>query len=132
MRKRLIAAPFALLFVFIVGCSDTHESLADDGADLYEAMVEIIEDVDDEASAKEAGKKIAELANEAKDLATRYNELEKPTAEELKELQETMKSRMDALSKRMDEAMKKLEPSAQAALMEAVFKFGAEMSKVQK
>ena len=92
MRK-LFIAPLVLALGSLVGCADSHESLAEETFDLFEEIAETLESVKDEASAKAAAKKIKGLSADLKEVSERVKKLDKLSGEEEEKLKEKLSDR---------------------------------------
>ncbi len=86
MRLRKLVT-VVVLGVVLGACGDSHEAVMDDQQSIMEEIFDVIEDVEDEESAKEAAGEIEALVLELADLQKRAQELPKPSEEELKEMQ---------------------------------------------
>ena len=99
---RILPIFVAVMALFITACgADTHESVVDEQLTLMEEMADILESVNDEASAKEAEAKMAALATDAEELEARMKKLDPPTQEEDKALETKHGARMKKVMERI-------------------------------
>jgi hypothetical protein len=108
MRFRIIMTTAILGLVLSACGGNTHESIAEEQFDLMDEMLDILEDVTDSESAKEASGKMDKLGEKMADLAKRAKELPDPTPEQQKRLEDLAKDRQEEYSKRMQEVMSKM------------------------
>jgi hypothetical protein len=108
MRFRIIMTTLVLGLGLAACGGGDHEAIIEEQADLMDEMLDILEGVTDEASAKEAAKKLEALAEDMQALAKRAEELGEPTPEQQKRLEEISKERQADAQKRMQAIMTKL------------------------
>ncbi|MHC4493992.1 MAG: hypothetical protein ACYTDU_20545 [Planctomycetota bacterium] len=77
----------AVLGLVLGACGDSHESVVDEQFDLMEEMLDILDGVTDEASAKEAAKDVEALGEKLADLQKRMEKMPEPTPEQQKKMQ---------------------------------------------
>jgi len=97
MRFRITMTAAFLGLVLSACGGDSHEAIVEDQADLMDEILDILEDVDDQASAKEAAKKIEALSEDMAALAKRAQEMGEPTPEQQKRFEEIMKPRQERM-----------------------------------
>jgi ferritin-like metal-binding protein YciE len=100
MRFRIIMTAAVLGLVLSACGGDTHESVAEDQLDLMDEIFDIMDGVTDEASAKEAAKKIEALGEDMADLRKRIAAMPDPTKEEEKRLEAMFTERQADIMKR--------------------------------
>ena len=111
MRK-LFIAPLVLALGSLVGCADSHESLREDTLDAMEEMVEAIEGIKDEASAKAAADKLKGFTEKMAEIEEKMKKLDKLSEEEEEALVAKLRPRFEELEKRRVAAMAKVPPDA--------------------
>jgi len=100
VRNRCFA--FCLVSLFLVACGDSHEDVAEEGLDLMEELVELLEGVTDEESAKAAAIEIeGRFAEEGKALDARMEELKAADPAKAEEVEKEFKPQIDALMKKL-------------------------------
>lgn len=109
-----------VLFVFTAfGCGgDKYDAFMEHAFDVSEDCINILESIDDVESAKEAGKKMAELVKDIEALAKQRKELEKPSEEKETELKEKYEPNIEKLQEKFRSALlrlQQLEPDVQSA-----------------
>lgn len=91
----------ALLGLALSACGgESHEAVMDEQFDLMGEIFDILDGVEDEASAKEAAKKIEALGEKLTDLAKRAEKLPEPTPEQEKALEARARERQAEFEKR--------------------------------
>lgn len=121
MRFRIILT-IAVVACGLAACGgNSHEAIREEQLDLMDEMLDILEGVHDDASAKEAGKKVEALTEDIQKLAKRAQELGEPTPEQQKRLEEIAQQRQEEFGKRMPAIMTKIMqyPELQQAFTEA-------------
>ena len=82
MKKTLWMVVLMVGAMGVVGCSDSREKVTEDGLDLMEEMVGVLEGVTDKESAEEAKPELEALGEQAKELKARAEKLGDPSEEE--------------------------------------------------
>jgi len=103
MRFRIIMTAAVLGLVLSACGGNSPEALVDEQFDLMDEMLEIVEDVTDEASAKEAAKKLEALGEKLADLQKRMEKMPDPTPAEQKQLEARVAARQADYMKRSQE-----------------------------
>jgi len=107
--KQLYTSAALLMFLLCSGCGgDTRESLADEGVDKMQEMVDVLKGVTDASSAKSAGPKIKALTQEMEAISARGDKLPEPTADELKEIEAGPNKRMEAVSQKFMQEIERI------------------------
>ncbi len=103
MTKRLLAAPLAAaIMLALTGCGgDSHDAIAEDQMQVMDEMVDILSDIDDEASAKAAKPKLEKLGERMKSIEARMEELGDPPADKKAALEEKYKEKMGAVAMKL-------------------------------
>ncbi|MHC4550147.1 MAG: hypothetical protein ACYTEZ_15355 [Planctomycetota bacterium] len=127
MRFRITVTAAVLGLVLAACGGDTHESVAEDQFDLMEEILEIMDGVEDEASAKEAAKEIEALGEKIAALQKRAEALPEPTPEQEKELEAMVRERQADYGKRSQELAAKMMQYPE--LLQAFAKAGQAMEK---
>jgi signal transduction histidine kinase len=97
-----------VLGLVLGACGDSHESVVDEQFDVMEEMLDILDGVTDEASAKEAGKELEALGEKLADLQKRMEKMPKPTPEQKKRLQAILTERQADFKKRSQTVLSKM------------------------
>ena len=108
MRFRIIMSAAVLGLVLSACGGDSPESIAEEQFDLMDEMLDILEGVTDQDSAKEASKEMEALAKKMADLEKRMEKMPDPTPEQQKRLAEIAKEHQEEFGKRMQEVMSKM------------------------
>lgn len=108
MRFRIIMTAAVLGLVLSACGGNSHEAIVDEQFDLMDEMIEILDGVTDQESAKEAAKKLEALGEDMQALAKRAEEMGEPTPEQQKKLEEIAKKRQEEYSKKMQGVMTKM------------------------
>lgn len=122
MRLRIIM-PIAVLGLVLSACgAGSHEAAVEEQMDLWGEILDIMEGVDDQESAKEAAKKIEALGEDMGKLAKRMQEMGEPSPEEQKRIEEMMKDREKEFQDRSQKlAMKMMQyPEVMQAFQKAM------------
>ncbi len=127
MKKTLWMVVLMVGAMGVVGCSDSREKVTEDGLDLMEEMVGVLEGVTDKESAEEAKPKLEELNKEGEELKARAEKLGDPSKEEEKELEEKYGEQMKEVFGKMMAQMARL-----SAKPEAMAVIGDSMSGMNK
>ena len=104
-RSLLLIIPVLLL---LGGCADSHDAAMQDSIDLLNEMVDIIESVKDEESAKAMEKKMERLSGKMKALQERMDKLGEPSPEKKAELKKKYEPKQKEAGARMVKAMMNL------------------------
>jgi len=98
----------AILGLVLSACGDSHESVLDEQFDLREEMLDILDGVTDEASAKDAEGELEALGEKLMALQKRMAAMPEPTAEEQKAIAEMMTERQADYEKRSQAVFSKM------------------------
>ena len=98
-------------FMFCVSCSSnigSYEEGIQAQQEVMEKMINVLESVNDDASAKSAAGKIEELSTRMLEIATQIAKLPKPNAKEMQEIAKKMGKQKRELSQKAATQMMKL------------------------
>jgi len=111
------------VLILVAGCGpdlSSHEGIVVAQLDLMDEMVDILEGITDEASAKAVLSKIEALKERLEEIQKAGKEIGKPAKDEENRLEEKYKSRQVELQKRLRAAISKIPPAARKALGESM------------
>lgn len=117
--KRLVALSVMMALMVGPGCGgDTHESLAAESMPLMKEMVDTLQTVKDEASAKTAKPKLQSIVTKMKSINERQAKLPAMTEAQMKSMIDKYGKEMEEMQKKMVGAMMAIQfdPKIQAVL----------------
>lgn len=118
--KHVLALTAVLMLFVVAGCGDSRESLAEESMSTMKDMVDTLETVKDEASAKAAKPKLQSIADKMKDIEKRQREIGMPNEKEMKELGAKYGKEMEEIQKKLMGQMMRIafDPKIQAQLQD--------------
>lgn len=88
MTRLTLTLALAGLLLSVPGCGDSHDAVMQDTIEIMKDMTEVMESIEDEASAKAAAPKLAKLGERFREIEMRQEAVGKPTPEQEQALKE--------------------------------------------
>ena len=108
MRKLVTIIASGMLISACGGGIDSYEDGIEAQADVMLEMVDVLEGVDDDASAKKAAEDIEDLGNRLAEIAGQMRELPRPDASEMQDIMRKQQTEMQAFQQDSAAQMVKL------------------------
>ena len=124
MLRVMTISALSLILTACGGGIDSYEEGLEAQAELMREMIGVLEDVNDEASAKKAAGKIESLGSRMGEIAMQVSELPQPDAQEMQEIAKQQRAAMQEFQQDTMAQMMKLAqyPVLQEAWMNAMSK----------